>query len=215
MILRIFRSPSARSATLAALTGAALWSCSEAVEPDRDDPVARGEVRGAVRPADSEPTASSILVQLWQDGTVRKMVTSNPDGSFLFTLVALGEYTIEFSAPDYRTERSIIELRGSLLEIAPVSLTRIRGSIKGMLFNEQYKKFHIGNIVTDRFKDLIESDRYWEVMNYLASPAFNAQKMCGSLCLQHKVNEYLDAYQKELVVLRTPDGPPPQHLHFI
>jgi MoaA/NifB/PqqE/SkfB family radical SAM enzyme len=85
----------------------------------------------------------------------------------------------------------------------------------GMLFNEQYKKFHIGNIVTDRFKDLIESDRYWEVMNYLASPAFNAQKMCGSLCLQHKVNEYLDAYQKELVVLRTPDGPPPQHLHFI
>ena len=84
-----------------------------------------------------------------------------------------------------------------------------------MLFNEQYKKFHIGNIVTDRFKDLIRSDRYWEVMNYLAFPSFNAQKMCGSLCLQHKVNEYLDGYQKELVVLRRPDGPPPQHLSFI
>jgi MoaA/NifB/PqqE/SkfB family radical SAM enzyme len=85
----------------------------------------------------------------------------------------------------------------------------------GMLFNEQYKKFHIGNIVTDRFKELIRSDRYWEVMNYLASPAFNAQKMCGSLCLQHKVNEYLDAYQKEDVTFEMPEGPPPRHLHFI
>lgn len=136
MILRVFRSPSARSATLAALTGAgAFWSCSEAIEPDRENPAASGEVRGAVRPADFALTASSIVVQLWQDGTVRKMVTPNPDGSFLFTLVPLGEYEIEFSAADYRTERTIIELRDTLLEIAPVSLTRIRGNIKGMLFN--------------------------------------------------------------------------------
>ena len=85
----------------------------------------------------------------------------------------------------------------------------------GMLFNEKFKKFHIGNIVTDRFKELIGSDRYWEVMNYLASPAFNAQTMCGSLCLQHKVNEYLDAYRKEELPVRMPDGPPPDHLSFI
>ena len=62
----------------------------------------------------------------------------------------------------------------------------------GMLFNERYKKFHIGNITEERFRDIFYSDRYWEVMNYLASPDFNAQKMCGSLCLQHKVNEFLD-----------------------
>jgi hypothetical protein len=39
--------------------------------------------------------------------------------------------------------------------------------------------------------------------------------MCGSLCLQHKVNEALDDYQKGLVVLQEPAGPPPQHINFI
>jgi MoaA/NifB/PqqE/SkfB family radical SAM enzyme len=86
----------------------------------------------------------------------------------------------------------------------------------GMLFNERYKKFHIGNICETRFKDIYNSDRYWEVMRYLASPDFNAQKMCGSLCLQHKVNEVLDGYEKGLVTL--PDlssASPPAHINFI
>jgi MoaA/NifB/PqqE/SkfB family radical SAM enzyme len=85
----------------------------------------------------------------------------------------------------------------------------------GMLFNERYKKFHIGNIVQQRFKDIWASDRYWEVMNYLASPGFNAQKMCGTLCLQHKVNEALDGFKKGQIMLETPSGPPPKHLAFI
>ena len=85
----------------------------------------------------------------------------------------------------------------------------------GMLFNERYKKLHIGNICEQRFKDIWMSDRYWEVMNYLASPEFNAQKMCGTLCLQHKVNEALDGYKKGLHLLEPPSGRPPQHLDFI
>jgi MoaA/NifB/PqqE/SkfB family radical SAM enzyme len=86
----------------------------------------------------------------------------------------------------------------------------------GMLFNEKYKKFHIGNIAEQRFKDIFNSERYWNVMNYLASPEFNAQKMCGSLCLQHKVNEVLDAYVKGLVDLsHPPQGTVPQHINFI
>lgn len=85
----------------------------------------------------------------------------------------------------------------------------------GMLFNERYKKFHIGNICEQRFKDIWASDRYWEVMNYLASPEFNAQKMCGSLCLQHKVNEALDAHRKGDITLQMPAGSEPQHLNFI
>ena len=86
----------------------------------------------------------------------------------------------------------------------------------GMLFNERYKKFHIGNICEKRFKDIWASDRYWEVMNYLASPKFNAQKMCGSLCLQHKVNEALDEYQKgRLVFPDVSKDSPPQHINFI
>jgi MoaA/NifB/PqqE/SkfB family radical SAM enzyme len=85
----------------------------------------------------------------------------------------------------------------------------------GMLFNERYKKFHIGNICETRFKDIWASDQYWDVMNYLASPDFNAQTMCGTLCLQHKVNETLDAHMKGKIKLQTPQGSPPQHLSFI
>jgi MoaA/NifB/PqqE/SkfB family radical SAM enzyme len=85
----------------------------------------------------------------------------------------------------------------------------------GMLFNERYKKFHIGNICEQRFKDIWASEQYWQVMNYLASPEFNAQKMCGSLCLQHKVNETLDNYKKGNLDLKTPQGPDPQHIDFV
>jgi len=85
----------------------------------------------------------------------------------------------------------------------------------GMLFNEKYKKFHIGNIVEKRFRDIWSSDHYWEVMNYLASPDFNAQKMCGTLCLQHKVNEALDAHLKGTVEISKPSKKEPQHIDFI
>jgi MoaA/NifB/PqqE/SkfB family radical SAM enzyme len=85
----------------------------------------------------------------------------------------------------------------------------------GMLFNEKYKKFHIGNIVEKSFKDIVFSDRYWEVMNYLASPNFNAQMMCGTLCLQHCVNQYLDDYKKGHLILPDDPGPKPKHVNFI
>ena len=86
----------------------------------------------------------------------------------------------------------------------------------GMLFNEKYKKFHMGNIVDTRFKDILKSDQYWNVMNYLASPEFNAQKMCGSLCLQHKVNEALDSYVKGEPDLTTPENSKvPLHIYFV
>jgi len=85
----------------------------------------------------------------------------------------------------------------------------------GMLFNERYSRFHIGNITQQRFKDIVKSDKYWEVMNHLASPNFDAQKMCGSLCLQHKVNEYLDDYKKGKFTLSPPKGKQPNHINFI
>ncbi len=53
-------------------------------------------------------------------------------------------------------------------------------------------------------------------MNYIASPDFNAQTMCGSLCLQHKVNEFLDGYQKGQLDLPKLNGQePPQHINFV
>ncbi len=86
----------------------------------------------------------------------------------------------------------------------------------GMLFNERYKRYHIGNICDTRFRDIFQSDDYWEVMRHLASSEFNAQKMCGTLCLQHKVNEALDYHVKGYTELSIPEGAqPPQHINFI
>lgn len=85
----------------------------------------------------------------------------------------------------------------------------------GMLFNERYKRYHVGNICNTRFRDIWASDEYWEVMSHLASTEFNAQSMCGTLCLQHKVNETLDAHVKGKFKLSLPEGTPPQHLNFI
>ena len=87
----------------------------------------------------------------------------------------------------------------------------------GALFNEKYKKFHIGNICDQSFKEIWQSDRYWEVMNYLSSEKFNAQKMCASLCLQHKVNEVLDSHVKGDLDIFKKDlsAKKPKHINFI
>lgn len=85
----------------------------------------------------------------------------------------------------------------------------------GMLFNSKYKKYHIGNICEKSFKEIWKSDRYWEVINLLASEKFNAQKMCGSLCLQHKVNEFLWKLKKEKPRLPQVSKEIPEHINFI
>lgn len=86
----------------------------------------------------------------------------------------------------------------------------------GMLFNDKYKeKFHIGNIVDKSFKEIWKSERYWKVMNYIASDKFNAQKDCGTLCLQHKVNEYLYAIKKRGEKISCSYAEPPMHINFV
>lgn len=64
------------------------------------------------------------------------------------------------------------------------------------MFNDRYRKLHIGNICTERFADIWRGARYWEVLDHLASEGFNAQKSCGPLCLQHQVNVALDNLKK-------------------
>jgi len=85
----------------------------------------------------------------------------------------------------------------------------------GMLFHSRYKKYHIGNIADTPFKELWKSDRYWEVIDWLASDKFDARTMCGSLCLQHKVNEFLWGLKQGKLVLEKPKGEPPAHINFI
>ena len=98
----------------------------------------------------------------------------------------------------------IIQLSGSGL-VAPC----------GMLFNSKYSRYHIGNIADTRFKDLWKSERYWEVMNLIASDKFDARTMCGTLCLQHKVNEFLWMLKEEAEPLPETPGEEPGHLNFI
>ncbi len=87
----------------------------------------------------------------------------------------------------------------------------------GMLFNSKYSRYHLGNICEKRFKDIWASDEYWAVMNHLASPNYNAQCMCGSLCLQHYVNTALDRHVKGIEKIEPmPEGfKEPMHLSFI
>lgn len=84
----------------------------------------------------------------------------------------------------------------------------------GMLFNEKYKKYHIGNIKETGFKDLFRSERYWEVMGMLTSDDFNPNMECGTLCLQHKTNEVLWEIYNSNMIPET-HGNPPQHINFI
>jgi len=92
----------------------------------------------------------------------------------------------------------------------------------GMLFNERYGWAHMGNITEQSFKDVWNSDKYWDVINHLNNrktiegmPPFNAQTMCGTLCLQHSVNKYIDNFKKGDIELVDPVGTPPEHLSYV
>jgi MoaA/NifB/PqqE/SkfB family radical SAM enzyme len=86
----------------------------------------------------------------------------------------------------------------------------------GQLFNSRYAKMHIGNICITRFRDIYHSDRYKEVLDYIASEDFNAQISCGPNCLQHNSNVYLDRLMKGDITLPNLAGmTPPPHLGFL
>ena len=85
----------------------------------------------------------------------------------------------------------------------------------GMLFNRKYKKYHIGNIADTSFKKIWQSERYWEVINFIGSEKFDARTMCGSLCLQHKVNEFLWDLKNGKVMLKNMNEELPMHINFI
>ncbi|MDD4182700.1 MAG: radical SAM protein [Candidatus Omnitrophica bacterium] len=85
----------------------------------------------------------------------------------------------------------------------------------GMLFNDKYKKYHIGNIAEKSFKEIWRSERYWEVLSLIASEKFNACTMCGSLCLQHKVNEFLWGLKHGKGFSGEFESAIPEHVNFI
>ena len=107
----------------------------------------------------------------------------------------------KLATPDYQ----VIVMWNKLLEGMTRPYMRCRGpqfmlqiSGSGLVapcgdkFNDRYGKLHIGNITEQRFWDIFHSERYWEVMGYLASEEFNAQKSCGPLCRQDQINRALE-----------------------
>ena len=101
----------------------------------------------------------------------------------------------------------------------PQFLLQISGSglvaPSGMFFNARYSKFHIGNFTDERFIDIFKSDRYWKIMNYLASPSFDAQTMMGTLPIQYYVSEALDNHIKDTAKIFPQSGPDPLHVNFL
>jgi len=101
----------------------------------------------------------------------------------------------------------------------PQFLLQISGSglvaPSGMFFNARYSKFHMGNFADERFIDIFKSDRYWKIMNYLASPNFDAQTMMGTLPIQHYVSEALDNHAKDIKKIEKSAGKEPLHVNFL
>ena len=101
----------------------------------------------------------------------------------------------------------------------PQFLLQISGSglvaPSGMFFNARYSKLHIGNFTDERFKDIFNSERYWKIMNYLASPSFDAQTMMGTLPIQHYVSVALDNHLKGTERLNLREGKKPLHVNFL
>lgn len=101
----------------------------------------------------------------------------------------------------------------------PQFLLQISGSglvaPSGMFFNARYSKLHIGNFTEERFRDIWKSERYWRAMNYLASPAFDAQTMMGTLPIQHYVSVALDNHAKGGQRIEPGGGQKPLHHNFL
>ena len=101
----------------------------------------------------------------------------------------------------------------------PQFLLQISGSglvsPAGMFFNARFSKLHMGNFTDERFIDIFNSDRYQEIMNYIASPNFDAKTMMGNMPISHYVSEALDNHKRGIKKLKRADGPEPLHVNFL
>jgi len=101
----------------------------------------------------------------------------------------------------------------------PQFLLQISGSglvaPSGMFFNARYSKLHMGNFTEERFIDIFRSDRYSRIMDYLASPDFDAQTMMGTLPIQHYVSVALDNHVKGIQRIKPANGENPLHVNFL
>ncbi len=101
----------------------------------------------------------------------------------------------------------------------PPFLLQISGSglvaPSGMFFQATHSKLHMGNFTTEKFLDIFNSNRYWDAMNYIASPNFDAQTMMGTLPIQHYISVALDNHLKGIEKIVPASGVDPLHVNFL
>lgn len=101
----------------------------------------------------------------------------------------------------------------------PQFLLQISGSglvaPSGQFFNARYSKLHMGNFAEERFINIFKSERYKRIMDYIASPSFDAQTMMGTLPITHYANEALDNHIKGVAKISPQSGPKPLHVNFL
>lgn len=85
----------------------------------------------------------------------------------------------------------------------------------GDLFSTDKNKFHIGNICEQSFKDIWHGEKFREVMEFIGSDEFNPQTQCGTLCLQHHVNNYLFDLKENKGLIMESTNAAPIHKNFI
>jgi len=101
----------------------------------------------------------------------------------------------------------------------PPFLLQISGSglvaPSGMFFQATHSKLHMGNFTTERFIDIYRSNRYWDAMNYLASPDFDARTMMGTLPIQHYISTALNDHILGVNRITNAAGRKPLHVNFL
>ncbi len=73
----------------------------------------------------------------------------------------------------------------------------------GMFFSHRADEFRMGDLVKQSFKEIIESDRYWHVVNKIKEEIEVAQ--CYSGCRTHAINDFMWNITENI----------PQHVNFV
>jgi len=81
----------------------------------------------------------------------------------------------------------------------------------GMFFNIQEEEYRMGDLVKQSFKEILESDRYWDVVEKVKKLDV---RQCYSGCRTDAINGFLWGL-KHGNIFKEPEGEPPMHINFV